>query len=158
MPLPYEAMPGHPTRTLPIILTDDVAATRDFYRDLLGFEVAFDSDWFVNLTAPGDPEPGKPGTGNPGGEIGVWRRDHELVPSSVRQLPQGVIVNVVVDDVDLVHGKALAAGLPIVRGLRDEGYGQRRFLTMDPAGTVVDVSTPIPMSEEFLARMARSGG
>lgn len=132
------------TRTFPIVLSDDVATTRDFYMELLGFEAAFDSDWFVDLTGPE----------GSGVEIGIWQLDHELIPTAVRHAPQGVIINVVVTDVDAVHEAAVAKGLPIVQDMKDEGYGQRHFLTRDPAGTVVDISSPIPMSEAFKSTLA----
>jgi catechol 2,3-dioxygenase-like lactoylglutathione lyase family enzyme len=67
------------SRAFANILTDDVAGTRDFYVDLLGSNVAFDSDWFVNLTTGSlDPEQGH---GSPAAELGIWHRDHELIPA-----------------------------------------------------------------------------
>jgi len=129
------------TRTLPIILSDDLAKTRDFYVDLLGFAPAFDSDWFIALAAPDCP----------GAEIAIWKKDHELIDPSMRKPPQGVIINVVVDDVDAVHAAVVERGLPVLQALRDEGYGQRHFITKDPAGTLVDISTPIAMSDSFVA-------
>jgi catechol 2,3-dioxygenase-like lactoylglutathione lyase family enzyme len=65
------------------VLTDDVDATREFYVDLLGLRVAFESDWFVNLTSA----PVADEHGAPGGELGIWRRDHELIPAEFRQCP-----------------------------------------------------------------------
>lgn len=129
------------TRTLPIILADDLATTRDFYVELLGFATTFDSDWFVAMTAPSIS----------GAEIAIWKRDHELIDPSMRHAPQGIIINVVVDDVDAVHAVAVETGLPILQELRDEGYGQRHFITTDPTGTLVDISTPIEMSDAFRA-------
>ncbi|MFC7625338.1 VOC family protein [Microlunatus sp. GCM10028923] len=93
---------------------------------------------FANLKAPG----------NEAAELAIWQRDHELVPPTIRGQGAGVI-NFVVDEVDQVFAEAEQLGLPIILGLRDEPYGQRRFLTSDPAGTVVDVSTPIAMSPEL---------
>ena len=48
----------------------------------------------------------------------------------------------VVDNVDDIHARAVVRGLPIVQPPRDEFYGQRRFLTRDPDGTLVDISSP----------------
>ena len=42
-----------------------------------------------------------------------------------------------------------AAGLPILLDLRDEAFGQRHFITSDPAGVLIDVISPIPMTGEF---------
>ena len=35
-------------------------------------------------------------------ELGFIRRDHELVPEPFRQLPQGMYLTIVVDEVDTV--------------------------------------------------------
>ena len=37
------------TRILTNICSDDLAASRDFYVALLGFEVNYDSDWYIQL-------------------------------------------------------------------------------------------------------------
>jgi len=37
------------------VLTHDLDAVRCFYVDLLGFRLAFESDWFVQVAAPGQP-------------------------------------------------------------------------------------------------------
>lgn len=132
------------------VLTDDLAATRDFYVDLLGLKVAFDSDWFVNLTSEVDTGAGAAG---PAGEMGIWRRDHELIPEQFRQVPAGVVVSFVVDDVDAVHDHARSRGMPIVAPPRNLFYGQRQLLVTDPNGALVDVSTPTEPSAEFTASL-----
>ena len=43
-------------------------------------------------------------------------------------------------------------GLPILQELRDEALGQRHFITKDPSGVLIDISTPIPPNAEFLAQ------
>lgn len=118
------------------VLSDRLPETRDFYAGLLGLTVAFDSDWFVNLQ---DPD-------KPGNELGVWRRDHALVPEEHRAVapsgPSGTILTFVVDDVEAVHRRAEALGRTIVEPPRDTFYGQRSMLLKDPNGQLVDVSTP----------------
>ena len=143
------------TRAFANVLTDDVASTRDFYVELLGLHVAFDSDWFVNLTAAA----GGPGSesATPAGELGIWRRDHELIPDEFRREPGGTVLSFVVDDVDAVHAEARRRGVVIVAGPRDLFYGQRQLLLSDPNGALVDVSSPIAMSEEFTASLVQEG-
>lgn len=135
------------SRAFPNILADDVQATRDFYVRLLGFKVAFDSDWFVSLAS----------TGSPAYELGIWRRDHELVPESFRRPPAGTILTFVVDDVDAVYAAAVERGLAVVAEPRDLFYGQRQLLLTDPSGTLIDISTPGTMSEEFAAQLVQDG-
>jgi uncharacterized glyoxalase superfamily protein PhnB len=61
-----------------------------------------------------------------------------------------------VDDVDLGWARAAALGAPVRQELRDEPFGQRHFMVSDPNGLLVDVITPIPFSDEFLAEHADS--
>ena len=43
-------------RAFPTILSDRLPETRDFFVGLLGFEVAFDSDYYVALTTTALPQ------------------------------------------------------------------------------------------------------
>ncbi len=119
-------------RILPTICSDDLARSRDFYVELLGLEVNYDSDWFVQLRVPDNPEM----------EYGIIQRDHELVPAEHQQSPNGVYMCFVVDDVDESFAKAQAMGLEILQQPRNEFYGQRRFLTRDPDGCLIDICSP----------------
>jgi catechol 2,3-dioxygenase-like lactoylglutathione lyase family enzyme len=67
-----------------------------------------------------------------------------------------VLLNLEVDDVDAVHERLRAAGLPILRSLRDEAFGQRHFITADPNGVLIDVIRPIPPTGEFVAQYEAS--
>jgi len=120
-------------RLITNICSDRLPESRAFYTTLLGFEVAFDSDWYVQVAAPD----------NPRMELGFIQRGHELVPGTFQQQPQGVYLTVVVDDVDAIYAKAQAAGVEIVQPPKDEFYGQRRMLMVDPNGLLVDVSALI---------------
>jgi catechol 2,3-dioxygenase-like lactoylglutathione lyase family enzyme len=103
------------SRVLTAILSDRLADTRDFYVHLLGFKVAFDSDFFIELVSPS----------NSSAQLGIWRRDHDLVPEEFRHMPRGVVLSFAVDDVDAVLLEAERRGLKIVQSLRNESYGQR---------------------------------
>src|SRR3954454_8631502 len=109
-------------RSFPTILSDRLPETRDFYVDLLGFDVAFESDWYVALA---DPDDGAH-------ELAIWAVGHELVPPPYRADPAGVILTFVVDDVDAVHAEARRRRLPLVAPPRDVFYGRRRMLVTDP--------------------------
>jgi uncharacterized glyoxalase superfamily protein PhnB len=121
------------SRILTNICSDKLPESRDFYVALLGCKIKYDSDWYVQLAAPE----------NAALEFGIIRRDHSLVPPQSQTLPTGVYLTFVVADVDAVYEKALAAGLTILQPPQDEFYGQRRFLTCDPNGCVVDISSPV---------------
>jgi len=136
------------TGIFPTLCATDVAATREFYVEVFGFGVVFDSGWYVQLEAPD-------GSNH---QIGIVERDHPTVPAKFRKDPAGVILSIEVDDVDAVHERLTATGGAIALSLRDEDFGQRHFMTIDPSGTLVDVITPIPPSDDYAELYSNSTG
>jgi catechol 2,3-dioxygenase-like lactoylglutathione lyase family enzyme len=128
------------SKLLAAILSDRLADTKDFYISLLGFKVVFASDFFIELVSSTNSAVG----------LGIWRRDHELVPQDFQHQPQGVVLSFAVEDADVAYVKAEQLGLKIVQSLRNESYGQRHFMTVDPNGLLLDVTSPIAMSAEFM--------
>jgi catechol 2,3-dioxygenase-like lactoylglutathione lyase family enzyme len=120
------------SRILTNICADDLAASRDFYVQLLGFTIHYDSDWYVQLRGPHPQDL----------EFGLIKRTHELVPKEFQTPPSGMYVTFVVPNVDELHGKALAMGARVIQEPRNEFYGQRRFLVLDPAGCLLDICSP----------------
>jgi catechol 2,3-dioxygenase-like lactoylglutathione lyase family enzyme len=120
------------TRILTNICSDRLAESRDFYVALLGFEINYDSDWYVQLRCPSNPEL----------EFGIISHSSDLVPPQYRAAPTGMYVTFVVGDVDASYAKAVAMGLHIVQEPKNEFYGQRRFLTVDPNGCLIDICSP----------------
>ena len=132
------------TQYYPVIMTGDVAGTARFYQDHFRFKPVFDSDWYVHLQSEEDPSV----------NLAVLDGDHETVPEEGRGRATGLLLNFEVEDVDAVHERVTAAGLPILRSLRDEEFGQRHFITRDPNGVLIDVIKPIPPSAAFLEQYA----
>lgn len=120
-------------RMLATISSERLQESRDFYVDLFGLEVAQETDGYVKLVSPTDPELA----------LGIIQRDHPLLPAAWRGAPVGMYLNFVVDNVDDFHARAVVRGLPIVQPPRDERHGQRRFLTQDPDGSLVEISSPV---------------
>lgn len=118
-------------RFIPNILSSNLPASRDFYAQLLGLEVKFDSDWYVQL-------------GSGAHELGLHRRDHDLIPADFQQAPAGMYITFVVEDADAVHEKAQKMGVRVVQAPEDTPYGLRRMLLADPEGLLLDVSSMIP--------------
>jgi catechol 2,3-dioxygenase-like lactoylglutathione lyase family enzyme len=106
-------------RAVPNIRSDRPAETRDFFVDLLGFEVAMDMGWVVTVASPS----------NTSAQISIVGGDDMSAPG----------ISVEVADVDAVHAKAVERGFEIAYPLRDEEWGVRRFMLRDPNGTVVNV-------------------
>jgi catechol 2,3-dioxygenase-like lactoylglutathione lyase family enzyme len=132
------------TSYYPVLMTDDVAGTAAFYIAHFDFKPLFESDWYVHLQS----------TDSKRVNLGIVQGDHETIPEEGRGRTSGLLINFEVRDPDAVYERLLAAGLPILRTLRDEPFGQRHFITRDPSGVLIDIIKPIPPSEEFLAQYA----
>ena len=132
------------TSYYPVIMTDKVAATAAFYVGHLGFRPLFESDWYVHLQSSEDESV----------NLAILDGSHETIPEQGRGRVSGLLLNFEVEDVDAVHDRLVAAGLPVLRSLRDEDFGQRHFITRDPNGVLIDVITPIPPSAGFAAQYA----
>jgi catechol 2,3-dioxygenase-like lactoylglutathione lyase family enzyme len=116
-------------RVVPNLAADSMAATRDFYVDVLGFEVVMDMGWIVTVKSPS----------NPTAQV-------SFAADGIRAHDDAPVITVEVADVDAVHATAVAGGCEIVRSLRDEEWGVRRFFVRDPDGRVVNVMSHPPPS------------
>jgi uncharacterized glyoxalase superfamily protein PhnB len=130
------------TSYYPVLMSDDVAATAAFYVEHFHFQALFESDWYVHLQSTEDKSV----------NLGIVQGDHETVPPQGRGTTSNLLLNFEVADPDAVYERVRAAGLTILRSLRDEPFGQRHFITVDPNGVMIDVIKPIPPSAEFAAQ------
>ena len=108
-------------RIVPDLHAEDPGASREFYVEVLGLEVAMDQGWIVTFAAPGERTR----------QISLMSED-----ASALLRPD---VSVEVDDVDAVYATALRLGYEIVHPLTDEPWGVRRFFVREPSGAVVNV-------------------
>jgi uncharacterized glyoxalase superfamily protein PhnB len=106
-------------RAVPNIRSDNPGETRDFFVELLGFNVAMDIGWVVTVASPT----------NPSAQINIIGNDDAAAPG----------ISVEVDDVDAVHARAVERGAEITYEIRDEEWGVRRFMLREPSGTTVNV-------------------
>ena len=104
---------------MPNIKSDRPPETRDFFVDLLGFDVAMDIGWVVTVASPT----------NSSAQVNIISNDDMAAPG----------ISVGVPDVDAVHARAVEQGLEIAYSLRDEEWGVRRFMLREPSGTLVNV-------------------
>lgn len=130
------------TSYYPVLMVEDVAATAAFYKEHFRFEALFEADWYAHLQSNEDKRV----------NLGLVRWDHDTVPEAGRAPTRGLLINFEVRDPDAVHARVQAAGLPILRSLRDEDFGQRHFITQDPNGVLIDVIKPIQPSAAFLEK------
>ncbi|ACZ87406.1 VOC family protein [Streptosporangium roseum] len=128
------------TSFYPVVCTQRIAETRDFYTGLFGFETTFESDWYVSLRRPEAPHY----------ELAILDHTHETIPEGHRVPVQGLILNFEVADVDAEHDRlVLQAGLEPRLTLRSEDFGQRHFIVADPNGVLIDVITPTEPTAAF---------
>lgn len=117
----------------PLITTPAMAAARDFHVRHFGFRVLFEADWFVYLSGPGE-------DGARGATLAFMTPDHPSRPPGPEVFDgDGMILTLEVADAAALHEKLRREGAPILHPLTDEPWGQRRFMTRDPAGVRVDV-------------------
>ncbi|MEL6590475.1 MAG: VOC family protein [Bacteroidota bacterium] len=117
------------------LCSEHLSASKDFYTRLFGFEVNFDSDWFVQLRSS-----------NGQFELGIIDKHHQLVPAAHQQDPRGFYLTFVVEDVEELYTLAQQYAYVVVQAPEDTFYGQRRMLLEDPNGALVDVSSLIKTS------------
>ena len=128
----------------PVICTDRVTETADFYVRNFGFEVTFDAGWYVSLRRA-----------DTGHELAMVASDHPTIPDGYRSAAAGLILNFEVDDVDAEYRRLVTdGGLEPKLELRSESFGQRHFIVPDPSGVLVDVITEIPPTGEFADNFA----
>lgn len=108
-------------RAVPDHTSEDLARSRTFYRDFLGFNVGMDMGWIVNFVSPD----------NPAAQVIVMTEDQTASVS-----PD---MTIEVDDVDRLHTQAIELGYEILHPLTDEPWGVRRFFVRSPDGKVVNI-------------------
>lgn len=129
------------TSYYPVIMTDRITETAEFYCRHFRFQPLFESDWYVHLQSMEDEKV----------TLAILDPSHETVPQQARTTVAGLILNFEVEDPDAVYAACRNAGLPILKDIVDEAFGQRHFITADPNGVLIDVIKPIPPSAEFAA-------
>ncbi len=125
----------------PVLMTNQMAATRDFYTQHFGFQITFEADWYVSL---------KSADGRY--ELAFVSYDHETVVREYQKPVQGLLLNLEVDDADAEYDRLITqAKLPLRRALLTEDFGQRHFATSDPNGVLIDVIQVVPPSGDYAA-------
>ena len=126
----------------PCLCVDDVERSVAFYTALLGLDFTADVGWYVEV-------------GRPPADIVVAlvERGHPSVPAGFGAQRGGMLVSVLVDDAPAL-AVAIERGTTIAQNLRDEPFGQRHFIAVDPDGFLVDVIQRIRPSGAFLRDLA----
>jgi len=122
-------------RIVPNLSSADFVASRDFYAAMFDLVVSVENDdWYVQLMAES----------NRTLNIGFLKPDHELFAGRTASSgAYGVVLTIHVDDVDEAYERAKRLGAEIAAEIRNEDYGQRHFLVVDPNGLALNVMSAI---------------
>jgi catechol 2,3-dioxygenase-like lactoylglutathione lyase family enzyme len=111
--------PARPTSSAHVLVVSDLGRSLDYFRDALGFDVAF--RW-------GEPEPFYAGVCR--GEVTI----HLNHVSNSRHRAGNSTVSIFVGDADAIHRELVERGARIAVPPDDRPYGLRDFSVEDPDG------------------------
>lgn len=96
-----------------VIAVPDLAVSASFYRDVLGFAIHEipDPGWRFYVH----------------GDVCIMAGECPEAPALATIGDHSYVAYLDVDDVDAYHARAVAAGIEILKSLRDEPWGQREF-------------------------------
>jgi uncharacterized glyoxalase superfamily protein PhnB len=135
------------TSIYPVLCSEQVAATAAFYVEHFDFTRTFEADWYISLRHRQAPQ----------FELAILDPRHPSATALGQRPVAGLLLNVEVDDVDAVYARLITnAGLPVLRDLHSEEWGQRHFITVDPNGVLIDVITNIPPAGEYATQYSDS--
>ena len=138
-------MPVPVLYSYPCLCVPDVGRSSSYHCDLLGLVVTADVGWYLEVASPEDPDRIV---------LALCAADHPSVAAAGHGPPGGMLVSVIVTDVDAVAARVPGAGGEIVAPCRDEDFGQRHLLLRDPDGFLFDVIERIRPGAAFLRVLA----
>lgn len=114
------------------IVTPRLQESRDFYSRVLGFEVVFESDWYILMHSPGGQS-----------QLAFLQPEHPSQDTLFKPAfaGQGMFLTIEVPDVDAVYERITTMGVPVRIPIRDEAWGDRHFAIVDPNGVGIDIVT-----------------
>ena len=129
-------------RIVPVVSTKSLTESKEFYTKHFGFQILFDSDWYVQLASSQD------------GNLQIAF----IVPNHKSQPPifqsefdgKGIFYTLEVDDADFELERLKKEGVEISLDIQDEPWGERHFAVKDPNKIILNVSQPIPPTGEFV--------
>ena len=123
----------------PVICTDKIAQSRDYYMQHFNFEPTFEDDWYVSLRS----------RDNANYELALLDFRHPSLPENFREPTRGMLINFEVSNVDEIYEDLKSKQLPMILEIKSEEWGQRHFITTDPSGILIDVIQNTPPSEAY---------
>ncbi|KAB5491756.1 MULTISPECIES: VOC family protein [Flagellimonas] len=113
-------------RIVPNIYSDDLAASKSFYIDFLGMDMAMDLGWIVTFASKE----------NPTAQINIFQNEEGKNLDNA-----SVFLSIELPDVDKMYERAKEFGHKVVYDIRNENWGVRRFFVKDPNGATINLLT-----------------
>ena len=123
----------------PVLLTDDVASSSNFFTEHMGFKETFKSGWYVSLIY----------SENDAYELVIISHDHDTIPGGFRHPTSALLLNFEVPSVESKYERLRAAGVEILQHIGDLPAGQRHFICQGPGRIMVDVIEVVPLAPEY---------
>ena len=113
------------------IVTDKMSETKEFYTQVLGFEVHFENEFYLLLGS------------TDGSQLSFLLPEHPSQQPLFRPAftGKGVYLTIDVEQVDEVYAAIKAKGIVPEIEIRDEPWGDRHFAIVDPNGVGIDIVT-----------------
>jgi catechol 2,3-dioxygenase-like lactoylglutathione lyase family enzyme len=113
-----------------VFVTKKIPATKKFYQQWFGYEIVFESTWFILLASPGEHPT----------LLAFIDEEHPSSPPSPRVFSgDGAFYTLDVTDAKALYDAMKTGGAEFTYHLKDEPWGQRRFAVTDPNGIWIDV-------------------
>lgn len=122
-------------KNVPLVCTDKIEAQKAFYCEHFDFRPTFDSGEFLGLVSL-----------NGSCEISF------MTPTSADkqfQSNENIAFCLAVDDVDEEHARLTAEGVKFIQPPKDNPWGDRSAIAVDPSGIKVYIYKMIPPGQEY---------
>lgn len=124
-----------------VVLSDTPLESAQFYIQHFGFKPTAELPWFVSLQHPD----------HSGLFFDLLNKDHAAAGRHLQgKNTSGVMLALVVGDLDAEAKRLRDAGLTFLMDPTDEPWGQRRLQIQAPDGVIVEVLQQIPPDQEWL--------
>lgn len=120
-------------KVVPLFAARNLDEIKQFYVGRLGFAVTFDGPMYLGLRC-GENQ-----------EFAFMSPDGECKPFQ----GDGVSLCFEVENADAEHDRFRSLGIPVVQNLKDNPWGDRSFVAVDPAGVALYVYHPTKPNREF---------
>jgi lactoylglutathione lyase len=115
-----------------IVFVSDMKRSIEFYRDVLGLPLRFESPEWTEFDTPGT-------------TLALHHADTPAAPADQTDENSAGLCNpsFTVDDIDAYHERLTSKGIPCVRPPKEEEYGRKLAMYVDPDGLPFTLCQPI---------------